>query len=1177
MKFVNLFIILSLVIASLLLFGCINPSICGDGVCQADETQESCPQDCGTINFCGDKYCDINLGENETNCPQDCGETNPICGNDICEIEETSESCPQDCESDLNGGHLCNDEYYGTLCDGELINGVCYGDCYSECSAVDLTKGFAKGTEVGNGLNNFASIFQGDNVSSEQRIFVDEGKPVLSQGSYDSNLLKANAIKLSFSKDTYLVELKSQTITEKLNSTSEQIKSTSKQAIINSQKAIIQNQKESTLAFIKTIAPVAAKTADYYWSFSGFAVKNLTPSDVERIRNQPNVKSVHKSKLYHTTMIDVIPLLDINTVWTTPSPVEGYLDGTGVKIGVIDTGIDYTHSDFGSCTTQQFLANQCEKVVGGYDFANNDSDPMDDMGHGTHVAGTIAANGTAGGQSFKGVAPNAKLYALKVFGANGGASEQDILSAIEWAIDPNQDGNNEDHLDVINLSLGGVGDPDDKMSLAIDRAADNGVVSVISAGNEGAFFSVGSPGTARKAITVGATYKKDYLGSYWDQTNPVVDQVTGFSSKGPVIFGEGLSLLKPDIVAPGALICATRWGTFTPGGKYVPCIDDEHILLAGTSMSAPVVAGTVALLKQANPNWTSEMIKSALILTGKEALLDGIYEVPSVMPNPNELEFGGGRINPLKALTPRILTNPASISFQNSLDANFLIKNIYSNSLKVVINSGDIVPVLFEGQSINEFCLQPNEQKQVFLTLRDITRQEIGIFTDKILIETGVGCELNSQKENYTIPFIYSKTNTLKLNLKLKNKDYPTQNFGFLEIIYSPGPSNSDGITIIPGGESMYFFNEWDANDSIEIIKPVFDYNKIDVIVFLQALQDLPTGSKNITNTFVVKGVDLNGADYKEIEIDLTKDAFEVLDTSATILDSLEVQPYFIVNSEGPFYTSPFDTSACGDAIIEYAQKHKIFYGEHQSNFYEEPPIKKFIYAKPKGKAFKFLNEAILLKFDFDKASSSFKIAPIKDQNLMVNLHNSFIGAEKHFLIIYNDSTTGLSGEISTPRIINVRSNQETISEISLIDWSGIRFPRQVYMAYEAFYRNLALNSNVLNINKLPFEIKLDQLENNIIRVYVQSTTNPSLINGFSPNPTITLTRPNGSLVNSNNLFLGINCGIGESTFEDYWVSGECQIGRYFIDVNMVGTLNGPQLTKSFSADWNGTHFLNIN
>jgi len=213
----------------------------------------------------------------------------------------------------------------------------------------------------------------------------------------------------------------------------------------------------------------------------------------------------------------------------------------------------------------------------------------------------------------------------------GGGFFDDIMESIERSVDPNQDGNFGDHLDIISLSLGGLGNPDDSLSTAVDNAVAAGVVAVVAAGNGWQHYTntINSPGTAKKAITVGATYKKNYEETYFKDESPRVDQITAFSSQGPVEWLESVgfninyrSSFKPDIVAPGAFICAARYDNIFPVGEhpyFYPCLDQQHVQFAGTSMATPHVSGAVALIKQKHPDWTPEEIKMALRNTAVDA------------------------------------------------------------------------------------------------------------------------------------------------------------------------------------------------------------------------------------------------------------------------------------------------------------------------------------------------------------------------------------------------------------------------------------------------------------------------------------------------------------------------------------------------------------------------------
>ena len=175
--------------------------------------------------------------------------------------------------------------------------------------------------------------------------------------------------------------------------------------------------------------------------------------------------------------------------------VRGYFDqknerltGKGVTVGVIDTGVDYTHPDLK------------RNYAGGHDLVDNDRDPMETLAqgkatiHGTHVAGIIAANG-----KIKGVAPEAKIVAYRALGPGGGGTTEQVLAAIDQAI--------KDKVDIVNLSLGNdINGPDLPISLALNRAVDKGIVAVAASGNSGPnVWTVGSPGTASKAISVGAS------------------------------------------------------------------------------------------------------------------------------------------------------------------------------------------------------------------------------------------------------------------------------------------------------------------------------------------------------------------------------------------------------------------------------------------------------------------------------------------------------------------------------------------------------------------------------------------------------------------------------------------------------------------------------------------------
>jgi hypothetical protein len=339
--------------------------------------------------------------------------------------------------------------------------------------------------------------------------------------------------------------------------------------------------------------------------FNGVAID--APREViDQLRTLPYVKRIVTDMPMHALADGAnITLINAPKVWSSLGS-----RGSGVTVAIIDTGINYMHDALGKGFGSGF------KVKGGWDFVNNDADPIDDNGHGTHVSGIVA------GQSdvITGVAPDASLIAYKVLGSTGSGSESNVIAAIERAADPNQDGNTADHVDVANLSLGGAGNPDDPGSIAIDNATAAGITFAIAAGNSGSgFHTISSPGTSRNAITVGAS--------------DLGDAITSFSSRGPNM--KSLAI-KPDVVAPGLSILSSYLG-------------NTYATLSGTSMATPHVAGAAALLKALHRDWTPAQVKLAL-MNNATFLHDEI------------MAGGAGRIDVFAAATGPIRIDPPSIS-----------------------------------------------------------------------------------------------------------------------------------------------------------------------------------------------------------------------------------------------------------------------------------------------------------------------------------------------------------------------------------------------------------------------------------------------------------------------------------------------------------------------------------
>ena len=306
-------------------------------------------------------------------------------------------------------------------------------------------------------------------------------------------------------------------------------------------------------------APVASiQVDDAYetWRNQTFTVDSYSFEDA-------TFESTNDVTIQDQAMFDLINLGDVydNTSYR----------GTGYSVAVLDTGVDYNHTALGG--------GWGNRVIAGYDFVNNDSDPMDDNGHGTHVAGIIGGNDTTHG----GIANDLNIIALKVLGANGSGSFGAVEDALQWII-TNQETYN---IVAINLSLGAGNYTSNPYTFLEDEFTslnNQGVFIAAATGNDFYSYSsaqgVGYPAISNQTVSVGAVWEADYGSVTWGSGardySTAADRVTSFTQRSSAM----------DILAPGALITAAGMG----GG---------FVTMAGTSMATPVIAGAAALLHQA--------------------------------------------------------------------------------------------------------------------------------------------------------------------------------------------------------------------------------------------------------------------------------------------------------------------------------------------------------------------------------------------------------------------------------------------------------------------------------------------------------------------------------------------------------------------------------------------------
>ncbi|MER5380213.1 S8 family serine peptidase [Streptomyces sp. NPDC002688] len=351
-----------------------------------------------------------------------------------------------------------------------------------------------------------------------------------------------------------------------------------------------------------------------------------TPGGAERTRSLPSIRgaavAADKGRTFWRAMTRQegigkvwldgrvkADMAESNAQIGTPKAWEAGLTGKGVTVAVLDTGVDSGHPDLAGrvAQTKSFIEGQ---------------EVADRNGHGTHVTSTVGGSGAASDGAEKGVAPEATLAVGKVLSDQGSGSESQIIAGMEWAA-------RDVHAKVISMSLGSTeaSDGTDPMAAAVDTLSkETGALFVIAAGNTGAPSSIGSPGAADSALTIGAVDS--------------ADEAAYFTSAGPRY---GDNALKPDLSAPGVDILAARSQLVDGSGSYTS--------MSGTSMATPHVAGVAALLAQEHPDWTGTRLKDALMSTSKQ-LDASVYQL------------GSGRVSVPDAIAAKVTaTGSADLGF----------------------------------------------------------------------------------------------------------------------------------------------------------------------------------------------------------------------------------------------------------------------------------------------------------------------------------------------------------------------------------------------------------------------------------------------------------------------------------------------------------------------------------
>lgn len=515
--------------------------------------------------------------------------------------------------------------------------------------------------------------------------------------------------------------------------------------------------------------------------------------------------------------------------------------GEDVIVSVIDTGVNYNHADL-----QDHMWEDPDYPNHGYDFHNNDNNPMDDHGHGTHCAGTVAGDGTAGSQT--GMAPEATVMALKVLDSGGSGQESSVWEAIEFTV--------EHGADIISMSLGWSHswNPDrPTWRTTLDNALAAGVVASIAAGNEGGSPSspddVRTPGDCpppwlnpdqtltgglSAVVCVGATDQSDNL-AYFSSIGPVTwENIDPFND---YPFNPEMGLLRPDVSAPGVDVKSCN--AFNVNG---------YTTMSGTSMATPGVAGVMALLMSKNPQLTPEEMGMSLELTSLDLGANG-----------KDNYYGAGRVDALEAIN--YVNYPGPVYYDHTINdangngeveagENVLLsiemyngsEGSYSNVEVTLSSESSYVSITDDNENYGNF--DPDEYKTIADGFAfDLADNTPGNMNLEFVVSATDG------NENWTSSFIITSYGpALALgSVSIDDTEEGNGNFrldpgetaDIIIEVANPGQTIlSDILTTVESGSDYITLNDFQINiDNIEA------GNTEDAVFNLTASEDAPVGS----------------------------------------------------------------------------------------------------------------------------------------------------------------------------------------------------------------------------------------------------------------------------------------------------------------------------------------------
>ena len=519
-------------------------------------------------------------------------------------------------------------------------------------------------------------------------------------------------------------------------------------------------------------------------NFEDYFSAELTESEINQLADEPAVSEIKIVETKNILLQDSVNIVNSSNTW--PRKLSGFnLTGLGQSVCVIDTGVNYSHPDLGGCYGNNVVSSNC-KVWGGWDYCaddaactTQDNDPIDVNGHGTHVSGIVAANGT-----INGVAPEARLIVIKAANASGTFSDDDLIAAISWCV-----GNSTTYnISVISMSLGGSLNTGfcntDSLASSINNAVARNISVVVATGNSASSSQIAAPSCVENSTRVSSTTKADAISSFSNRNN--------------------LTLL----MAPGTSINATCISSQSSGTGY--CTKE------GTSMATPHVSGAIAIineyLKLTNQTRTTRQIEVLLNNTGKKITDSSTglnYSRININSALNELSFNYvSLISPNNTLITN-LNQTFSCNASSSLNltnvtfylynSTSLENNTLTNTISGLVNSTTFSYNFTHNDNYTWNCLFVNNlsysrfANSNFSLIYDATKPTIN-FTSPTETSSAI-----INRTNILINVTANDTNLANITIRL---------FNSTSLVNSSNSSTSPlfvNITNLP--EGVYFFN----------------------------------------------------------------------------------------------------------------------------------------------------------------------------------------------------------------------------------------------------------------------------------------------------------------------------------------------------------------------------------